>query len=86
MSSFLLNVFNASNKPEEFILNDIEVLVDSGDQNWFKRANKGQYLGMVHIITSTSKLPKEDKRSQTFLQAEGGICSMDPTLGRCSRP
>ena len=54
------------------------MLVDSEEQNWFKRAHIGQYLGIAHIITSSSKLSEEDRRSQTFLQAEGEICSMDP--------
>ena len=40
----MLYVSNGSNKSEELNLNDIEVLVDSGDQNWFKRAHIGQYL------------------------------------------
>ena len=35
MSSFL-NIPNVSNKSEEFTLKDIEVLVDSEEQNWFK--------------------------------------------------
>ena len=35
MSSLL----NASSKPEEFSLKDIEVLVDNKEQNWFKRAH-----------------------------------------------
>ena len=36
----LLNVSNdASRKPEEFSLKDIEVLPDSKEQNWFKRAH-----------------------------------------------
>ena len=39
--SSLLNVSNASSKPEEFSLKDIEVLVDCEEQNWFKRAHIG---------------------------------------------
>ena len=68
--SSLLNVSNG--KPKEFILNDIEVLADDKEQNWFKREHIGLYLGIAHIITSTSKLSEEDKRSRVFLQAEGG--------------
>ena len=41
MSSSLLNDSNASNNPEEINLDNVEVLVDSGDQNWFKRAHIG---------------------------------------------
>ena len=72
--SYLLNVFNGRSKSEEFI----EVLVDNKVQNWFKRAHIGWYLGIAHIITSTTKLLEEDIRSQAFLQAEGGIRSTDP--------
>ena len=83
--SFLLNVSNGSSKPEEFSLKDIEMLVDSGDQNWFKRAHIGRYLGIACIITSTAKLSEEDIRSQAFLQTEGGIRSMVPPLPSFSR-
>ena len=76
MSSSLLNdaVYR---KPEEFNLDDIEVIVDKKEQNWFKRAHIGRYLGIACIITSTAKLSEEDIRSRAFLQAEGGIHSMD---------
>ena len=58
MSSSLLNVSNGSSKPEEFSPNDTEVLVDNKEQNWFKRAHIGQYLGIVRIITSTTSYQK----------------------------
>ena len=45
MSSFL-NVSNANSKPEEFSLKDIEVFVDSEEQNWLKRAHVGKILGI----------------------------------------
>ena len=76
--SSLLNVSNDSSKSEEFSINDIEVLPDNKEQNWFKRVHIGQYLGIACVIISTSKLSEEDGRSQDFLQAEGGIRSMDP--------
>ena len=77
--SSVLYVSNGSNKSEELNLNDIEVLVDSGDQNWFKRAHIGQYLDIVDIITLTVKLSEEDITSRGFHQAEGGIHSMEPS-------
>ena len=43
--SSLLNVFNDSSRPEEFNLNDIEVLVENKEQNLFKRAHVGKFLG-----------------------------------------
>ena len=76
--SSLLNVSNDSRKPEEFSLKDIEVLADNKEQNWFKTAHIWRYLGIARIITSTSNLSEEYKRSRVFLQAEGGIRSMDP--------
>ena len=77
MSSFL-NVSDTSRKSDEFNLNDIEVIVDSERQNWFKREHMGQNLGIVCIITSTTKLLEEDIKSRVFLKTEGGIRSMDP--------
>ena len=77
MSSFL-NVSDTSRKSDEFNLNDIEVIVDSERQNWFKREHMGQNLGIVCIITSTTKLLEEDIKSRVFLKAERGIRSMDP--------
>ena len=42
-SSSLLGISNdASSKSEEFSLKDIEAFVD---QNWFKRAHVGNFLG-----------------------------------------
>ena len=78
MSSSLLNDSNASNNPEEINLDNVEVLVDSGDQNWFKRAHIAWYLGIACIIISTSKLSEEYIRSRVFFQTEGGIRSIDP--------
>ena len=63
--SSLLNVSNAS-KPEEFSIKDIEVVVDNKEQNWFKRAHTGRYLGIACIITSTSQLSEEDIRNELY--------------------
>ena len=41
----------AAKKSEEFNLNDIEVLVGSEEQSWFKRAHVGTFLGLKHIDT-----------------------------------
>ena len=49
--SSLLNVSNASNKPEE-------VFVDSEEQNWFKRVHVGKFLGIENIRTSLNDLEK----------------------------
>ena len=61
----LLNVSNDSRKPEEFSLNDIEVLLDSEGENWFKRAHIGKCLGLAKILMSvegrdTQEMPKRD--------------------------
>ena len=44
--SSALSVSNDSSNPEEFSLKDIEVFLDSGEQNWFKRAHVGKLLGL----------------------------------------
>ena len=57
ISSFL-NLSNTSSKSEDFNLKDIEVLVDSEEQNWFKRAPIGKSLGIEDIKTSLNGLEK----------------------------
>ena len=47
--SSMLNVSNDSSKPEEFSFKDIEMLADSEEQNWFKRAHVGNFLGLPQI-------------------------------------
>ena len=56
--SSVLNVSNDSSKSKEFNLNDIEVLVDSEEQNWFKRSHVGKFLGLKLIDTSVGDLDK----------------------------
>ena len=56
--SCLLNVSNASNKPEKFNLKDIEVFVGSKEQNWFKRVHVGKFLVIEDIRTSLNDLEK----------------------------
>ena len=48
-------------------LEDIEVLVDSSKQNWFKRAQVGTFLVIVNIRRSTAKLADQDKKTRAFL-------------------
>ena len=67
-----MNVSNGNSKSEEFNLNNIEVLVDSEEQNLFKRAHVGKILGLVHIHRSTARLADEDQKIQAVLQVEGG--------------
>ena len=69
--SSLLHVSNGSSKSEEFNLNDIEVLVDSEEQNWLKRAHVGKSLGLVHIHRSTARLADKDQKTRAVLQVEG---------------
>ena len=56
--SSVLKVSNSSSKSEEFNLNNIEVLVDSEEQKWFKWAHVGKVLGLKHIDTSVEGLDK----------------------------
>ena len=58
--SSLLNVSNDSSKPEEFNLNDIEVLVDSEGENWLKRAHVGKFLGLAKILMSVKGLDAQE--------------------------
>ena len=50
--SFLLN---DSSKPQEFSLKDIELFLDSKEQNWFKRAHVEKFLGKEDIWASLVK-------------------------------
>ena len=59
MSFSLLNVSNDSSRPEGFKLNDIEILVYSEEQNWFK----WKFLGLVNIYRSTARLADEDQKT-----------------------
>ena len=54
----MLNVSNDSSKPEEFSLKDVEVFVDSEEQNWLKRAHVGTFLAIEDIQTSLNGLEK----------------------------
>ena len=54
----MLSVSNASSKPEEFNIKDIEVVVDNEEQNWFKEAHEGKFLGIEDIWTSLNDLEK----------------------------
>ena len=57
--SSLLNVSHvASRKPEEFSLKDIEVFVDSEEENWFKWAHVRKLLGIKDVRTSLNGLEK----------------------------
>ena len=76
--SSVLNVSNESSKPAVFSLKEIEVLVESEEQNWFKRAHIGQYLEIARIVTWTVKLSEEDKRSWVFFRLMGGSMVWTP--------
>ena len=64
MSSSLLNVPNVSNKSEEFSLKDIEVLVDSEEQNWFKWVLVEKFLGLFQTEKSLVGLDKCEIRAR----------------------
>ena len=50
--SSVMNISNGSSKPEEFSLKDIDLLVGSEQQNWFKRAHVGKFLELSQIEKS----------------------------------
>ena len=58
MSLELLNVSYDSNGSEQFSLKDIEVIIDSEEQKWFKRAHVRIFLGLENIRTSLNDLDK----------------------------
>ena len=61
---FLLDASSSSN-PKEFTLKDIEVLVNSKEQSWFKQARLGQHLGsLYHYIDYQGE---KDLNSLVFL-------------------
>ena len=70
--SSLLNVSNGSSKPEEFSLNDIEMVVDNKEQSWFKRNHLGKFLELFYTHRSTARLADKDQKILAFLKVEGG--------------
>ena len=58
--SSLLNVSDGISKPEEFSLNDIEVLVDSKRGNWFKQSFAGKFLGLTKILMPAKGLDTQE--------------------------
>ena len=78
--SSLLNVSNDSSKPEEFSLKDIEVLADNKEQNWFKRAHIGRYLGIARTTTSTSNYQKKIKDLGLSSRPKGVSLACTPWL------
>ena len=77
--SSVLNVSNGRSKPEEFSIKDIEMLVDSEKQNWFKRTHVGKSLGLIDIHRSTGRLVDKYPKTQAFLKAEGGCHNATPS-------
>ena len=55
-----MNVSNGSSKSEKFSLNDDEALVDNKEQNWFKRAHVGKFLGLTKILMSVEGLDSQE--------------------------
>ena len=57
------SLLNDSSRPEEFSLNNIEVLVDNKEQNWFKWAYVGKNLGLVYVYRSTERSAGKDQKT-----------------------
>ena len=76
--SSVLNVSNDSSKPQGFSIKFIKMLVDSKEQNWFKRAHVGKFLGLVHIHRTTARLADKDQKTWAFLKVEGGYHDATP--------
>ena len=67
--SSVLSISNVSSKSEEFNHNDIEVLVDSEEQKWFKQVQVGKFLGLRHIDTSKEGLDKCEMLARNDIKA-----------------
>ena len=67
--SSVLSISNGSSKSEEFNHNDIEVLVDSEEQKWFKQVQVGKFLGLRHIDTSKEGLDKCEMLARNDIKA-----------------
>ena len=67
--SSVLNLYNCSRKPEEFSLKNIEVLVDSKEQNWFKKAHMGKFLGLSQTEKSLVGLDKCEIRARNEFES-----------------
>ena len=70
--SSALNASNDSSKSEEFSLKDIEIFVDSEEQNWFKRAHEVKFLGLEDIRTSLNGLKKREITRQELIPTQCG--------------
>ena len=77
--SSLLNVSNGS-KSEEFNLKNIELLVHSEEQNWFKQSPVGKFWGIEDIRTSLIGLEKCEMLTKQELEPTRR------TTAGCSRP
>ena len=69
----VLNASNDSSKSEEFSLKDIEIFVDSEEQNWFKRAHVVKFLGLEDIRTSLNGLKKCEITRQELIPTWRGL-------------
>ena len=58
----------------------IEVIFDSQNQPWFKRADEGKYLGMVNIAESVANI--KDAEICTRNQIEKGLKTIEPLSSR----
>ena len=77
--SSVLNFSNGRSKPEEFNVKDIEMLVDSEEQNWFKWTHVGTSLGLIDIHRSTGRLADKYPKTRAFLKADGECHNATPS-------
>ena len=67
--SSLLNISNASSKPKEFRLNDIEVVANSEEQNWIKQAHVGKFLDLTKILMSVKGIDAQEMPQRDDIKA-----------------
>ena len=54
------------------------MLVENKEQNWFKRAHLGKFLGLVHIHRSMARLADKDRKTRAFLKTKRGCHHATP--------
>ena len=64
--SSVWNISNVNSKPKEFSLKDIQVLVDSEEQDCFKRAHVGKSLRLSQIEKSLVGLEMCETRARNY--------------------
>ena len=83
--SSVLNVSNDSRKSKELSFKDIEVFVDSEEQDWFKRAHVGKFLELEDIWTSLNGVRKFSLGKSSYQPGVIHQVGLDPKTTKTRR-